>query len=132
MRKLLLIIISLNLVSIKCNEEGAHCHHKITIVNHSSENIIQAMNIENTSGKCILTGSIILPEGIYEYTDRSCFEDVLSASEKFGFYLIDPVHFNAPGIFYNCDSIEYKNTILKHYSLTLEELKSTSFMITYP
>ncbi|HNV50600.1 MAG: hypothetical protein WBH71_01475 [Bacteroidales bacterium] len=132
MRNFILILTAITLASVTCNREGESCHRKITIINHSTNSIVQALNIKNAAGKCFLTGSILLPEEIYEYTNRSCFEDILSAGETFEFYLIDPNHYNTPGIFYDCDSIEIKNTILKHYLLTLDELKSMNFTVNYP
>jgi len=132
MRNFILILTSIILVSVTCDREGENCHRKIMVINHSTNSIVQALNIKNTVGKCLLTGSTILPEGIYEYTNRSCFEDVLSVGETFEFYIIDPNHYNTPGVFYDCDLIEINNTILKHYVLTLEDLKNSNFTITYP
>ena len=122
----------MSLALVKCYEEDEECHRKIILINQSTDSIVQALNIKNTSGKCFLTGSTLHPGNIYEYTDRSCFEDILSAGDTFEFYLIDPNHYNTPGIFYDCDSIEFKNTILKHYLLTINELEINSFIITYP
>ena len=132
MKNILLIIFAIILSSPRCVREGDDCHRVITIINQSSDSIIRADNGHNTKGECFLTGSPIPPQGNYVYTKRSCFEDVLSAGETFEFYIIDPNHYNEPGIFYDCDLIEIKNTILKHYVLTLEDLKSSNFTVIYP
>ncbi len=130
MRKFAFILVCLGLTQVKCvNEE---CHRQIILINQSTENIVQALKIKDTLGNCILTGSILQPGESYEYTNRSCYEDILSAGETFEFFIIDPNHYNTPGIFYDCSSIELENTILKHYSLTLSELELIGFTITYP
>jgi hypothetical protein len=132
MKKIILILVAIIFASVTCDREGENCHRKIMLINHSPNSIVQALNIKNTAGECFLTGSTILPEGIYEYSNRSCYEDVLSSGETFEFYIIDPNHYNAPGIFYDCDLIETNNTILKHYVLTLEDLKNCNFIVIYP
>ena len=130
MRKFAFILVCLSLTQVKCvNEE---CHRQIILINQSTENIVQALKIKDTSGNCFLTGSILQPGESYEYTNRSCYEDILSAGETFEFFIIDPNHYNTPGIFYDCNSIESENTILKHYSLTLKELELIGFTISYP
>lgn len=132
MKKVIIIIISLFCISNTCKEEGENCHFKILIMNQSSQDIMYGWNIKNTSDKCNLSVSIIKPNGTYEYTRNNCWESILSNGQTAEFYIIDPDHYNMPGIFYDCDSIEIKNTILKHYLLTLKELKSSNFTVTYP
>jgi len=89
-------------------------------------------NIRNTSGDCILDVSIIRPNEIYELRNNNCWENELANGQPEEIYIVDPIHHNTPQIFYDCDSIEIKNKILKHYSVTLEDLKKSDFTITYP
>jgi len=42
------------------------------------------------------------------------------------------VNNHQPQGFYDCDSIFIKNDILRHYRLTLEDLRRMNFTITYP
>ena len=44
--------------------------------------------------------------------------------------VIDPGNYT-PDIYYNCDSIEIKNKILKRFVLSLEDLKNSDFVVTY-
>jgi hypothetical protein len=69
---------------------------------------------------------------IYELNRNNCWESILANGEPEEIYIIDPNHYNDPNVFYDCDSIEIKNTVLKHYVLTLDDLKKNNFTITYP
>jgi hypothetical protein len=115
-----------------CNEEGKDCHLKITIMNKTNQDIIRALKMKNTFNKCILSGSIIKPNDIFELRLNECWESSLANGQTEEIYIVDPNNYNTPGIFYDCDSIELKNTILKHYVLTLEDLKNSNFTVTYP
>ena len=63
---------------------------------------------------------------------RGCWEKKLINGVNFEFYVVDPVKYNTTNVFYNCDSIEVKNKILKRYSLTLDDLKKSNYTIHYP
>jgi len=82
--------------------------------------------------KCILSGSVINPGEYYEDVRRVCFESEISTTKPYDLYIVDPSNYNDPYIFYSCDSIEIKNTVLKHYILTLDDLKQSNFTISYP
>ena len=131
-KTLIIILISLLCISNTCKEEGENCHFKIAVVNKSSQNIMFGWNIRNTSNKCYVSVSVIKPDETYEYTENNCWESALSNGKTTDFYLIDPNNYNAPSIFYDCDSLEIKNTVLKHYLLTLPELKRMNFKVIYP
>jgi len=46
-------------------------------------------------------------------------------------YVVDPRKFISGTGFYDCDSIPIKNKVLKHYELTLDDLKKANFTIVY-
>ena len=115
-----------------CKEEGEDCHREITIINKSNQDIILALKFNNTSKKCILSGSIIKQNDSYELHMNECWESRLANGSAQEVYIVDPNHYNTPEIFYSCDSIELKNTVLKHYVITLTELKNMNWAITYP
>lgn len=125
---LCLIILSAS----KCKKAGDDCHYKITIANHSNDSIIAALRFTNTEGKCILSGPVILPGGNYQHAKNGCWENELGNSKTYELYIVDPAHYNPSKLFYSCDSIEHYNTVLKHFVLTLDDLKNTDFMINYP
>jgi hypothetical protein len=131
MKRLLFVIMSIVIMAGNCEKAGPDCHFYITIINNSNQDVIEALIWKNTSGKCNLSGSIINSLGKYEFRLNDCWEDELASGRSQEIYIVDPTHFNAATVFYDCDSLELKNTILKHYSLTLDDLKSTDFTVTF-
>jgi len=131
-KAIILLFLALFFLAGTCRKEGEDCHRKITIINTSNQNIIQALCGHEPSGKCILSGSTITPNDIYEFRINECWEGRLANGQPQEIYIVDPNHYNPPEVFYDCDSIEIKNTILKHYVLYLEDLKKNNFTVTYP
>ncbi len=117
--------------SSKCKKEGENCHRKITIINNSTNSIIRAFKYYSDN-KCQLNGSVIASGDLYEDKRNGCFEGIVTDTQLYDLYIVDPNNYNAPLEFYDCDSIEIKNTVLKHYVLTLDELKAMNFTISYP
>ena len=115
-----------------CKKEDKRCHREFKIKNLSNGSIIRALNMQNTSNKCNLSGSVIKPNEYYIMDRRSCWEDILAKNAKLEIYIVDTSLFNSPNVYYDCDSIEIKNKVLKHYVLTLEDLQKNNFVITYP
>jgi hypothetical protein len=132
MKQLIIVFLSLILMSGNCKEEGMDCHLHFDMINESNQDIIIALKFTDPSGKCILSGSIMKPDSIYEYTRNNCWESILANGQTEEIYIVDPNNYNTPEIFYSCDSIEIKNTILKHYVLTLEDLKNADWTLIYP
>lgn len=120
------------LTASQCKKEGKDCHYEITIRNTSNHGILAGYRFTNPDNKCILDGLLIPSNKDYKQSERICWERVVSNSKPYDLYIIDPSNYNLPNVFYSCDSIGHKNTILKHYTLTLEDLKSMDFTITYP
>ena len=118
--------------SSTCKKEGADCHPKIIIKNNSDTAIIQAFKFYDIYGKCLLSGNRIDPDSLYFHDSSQCWEDILYEGKLYELFIVNPNNYNTQLIFYNCDSIAFKNTILKHYILTLDELKQSNFTITYP
>lgn len=129
---LLLTLGFLVLAASKCKNKGDDCHYEITIKNNANQDVIVAYKFTNLEAKCILDGHVIPPNGYYKESAKICWENKISKSTPYDLYIIDTANYNSSNIFYSCDSIEYKNTILKHYVLTLEDLKKTNFTVTYP
>jgi hypothetical protein len=114
-----------------CKEK---CHREFTMVNNSQDSVIVGTVIKDVYGNCSLNG--------YPYVGankqanriyRHCIEAEF-ASKNLDFYLVDAAFFNdeSGDSFYPCDSIEVNNTVLKRYSITLEELESNDFKVYYP
>ena len=133
MKKSILILAFLPLLyNGKCTKAGKNCHKKLTFINNSNTNIIVALKF-TSSGKCNLEGSTLKPQEKYEEDTRLCWENEAPIER----YIIDPTKFNVfyqngKQVFYSCDSIEIYNKVLKHYVLTVDDLKATNFVVTYP
>jgi len=133
MKTIILSMILLVLFSSStCKKEGSDCHRKIIIKNNSDETILPAFKISDLYGQCRLSGSIIETDSSYKDSRSECWENKLFNGKTYELYIIDPANYNVPLMFYDCDSITFKNTVLKHYILTLNELKQSNFTITYP
>lgn len=131
MKQIMFILISIILMSGNCKKEGKDCHRSITIINKSIIYSTKLIDGANTS-TCLLTKNSTLQNNeIYEERLNSCWESRLTNNNTFEFYIVDPIKFNMGG-FYTCDSLEIKNKILKHYNLTLDDLKNMNWTVTYP
>lgn len=125
---LCLVVISFS----TCKNEGIDCHRTVTIYNNSNQRIIHAFKFTDPNKKCQLSGLVLDSGEYYEDVRRVCFESEISTTKPYDLYIVDPSNYNDPYIFYSCDSIEIKNTVLKHYILTLDDLKQSNFTISYP
>ena len=126
------ICLCLVLSSSTCEKESNDCHYDIAVVNGSSESIIVAIPILNSNGECRLDGSLIEARQTYYYRPfHHCIENSIG-NNLISIYLVDSVQFNDPNIYYDCDSINYFNTILATWDFTLEDLNQIDFIITYP
>jgi hypothetical protein len=131
MRNILGLVCSFLLfTSLQCRKEN-NCHSAVTIINHSNQGIIPAIRIMDVYHNCQLTGSMIHPGESYEYDKRECWESILKNGSNFEIYMVDTMKYNDPYVFYNCDSIEIKNKVLKHYVLSLSELQNMDFVVNY-
>jgi hypothetical protein len=131
--KLLLLISPIILVSNACPREGPSCHHDIIFKNSSSDTIIYALKGSNGSGLCTMVfySNANPNEDVILDLPRYCWEQELANGKTAEMYVIDPRKFNSGTGFYHCDSIAIKNKVLKHYELTLDDLKRNNFTITY-
>ena len=133
MKQVILLILSLILLSAStCQKEDDDCHYSISIKNNSSIEIIVATRLENADGNCRLDGKTVNTGKTYDYRPFNfCIEKSLDNNSSLEIYIVNPVQFNDPNAYYDCDSIEIKNTVLKHYVLTLDDLIQSDFTIIY-
>lgn len=135
MRKMLLPIsfLCLLLSASTCQKENDECHKTIKITNSSDSTVIYSTILYDgsNSSNCLLSKRAVLKTGErFEESLRVCWENELKIRD-FEFYIVDTSGFNDEG-FYPCDSIEKRNTILKKYELSLEDLQMTDFRVIYP
>ena len=133
MRKYILIILGLSLlIGAKCKKDDEECHSEVVCVNNSNDTIIWTMKALSSSYLCKLCGDTLFPSQNKKYEKRYCWEDEFFDNRKLEFYVVDPIKYDGCEEFYNCDSIEIKNKILKYYILDLEDLKGMNWTVTYP
>ena len=125
------ILTSILLCSSTCKKESENCHHNIIIENNSDSNVIFAI-LSSYDHSCRLAKKDeISARGRVEFhLYKSCWENRLGNSDTQYIYIVDPLNFNSTA-FYACDSIEFKNRILKYYALTLNDLKRNNFTVVY-
>ena len=133
MKNLFITILCLMLMSSTCSKND---HYYVTIKNQSEDDVMVARMGGTVDGRCGLDpingGGILKGNSAREYQpfnfsiERSLGEGILEL------YIVDINHFNDDTLYYDCDSIPIKNNILRHYKLTLEDLKRSNFTITYP
>jgi len=108
------------------------CHTDLTFKNNSPDTVIVAFKAYN-NGNCSLDAINKIAKAEFTYSHYSnCLEDEFSNGKTLDIYFVDPAKFNKPSIFYNCDSIEIKNKVLKHVVLTLDEFEASNFTVSYP
>lgn len=112
------------------------CTKELLINNASQDTLIHAMRfIETSTGKCFLSGDKIYPGQQKKVTFRSakqCWEQEWARGDSPIIYFVNPLFINDPGVFYDCDSLEIKNQILKISRPSLQEMVDNNFTITYP
>ncbi len=125
---LVILIIS----SCKKTSNETQCHPKFTIRNNSADTVIIANENGTTTFFCNLRGEKCGPSKDYEFTAYSgCWEKELDTNRVMEIYIVDPSHFNVDTC-YTHDKIGTFNTVLKHYTLGITELKNGGFAFTYP
>lgn len=140
MRKCLLFVSALfavmNLLMVSgcdtCSEKGHH--FSIRVANHSGVAFMLSVPATDGLGKWNLDGwKTLYPEETYFWRPfKTCIEDNLSDEETIELYLVDPDDYNPPQIFYDKDSLEKRNLVLRHYSLTYRDLAGLDFSIGFP
>jgi hypothetical protein len=132
MKKLLILLFAWPLMAVDCRkEEGPNCHYNIVFRNNSADSVVRA-TIVPRDNLCYLNGPVVPPfsNDTIKYF-RICIEGDITNHGPQNIYIVDRKKYNDQ-IYYNCDSIEVKNKVLKHYSLTVEYLRENGFTINYP
>lgn len=129
-----IIFFQITLLFAFSNCRTRDCHKAITITNKSQDTVLYALVLTHGEDGCRLTEEARLAPGDHHVQNlRTCWEDELEF-RNFEMYIVDPNSFYT-GDFYACDSIPIKNTILKHFVLTKDDLptlKTSEFTLTYP
>jgi hypothetical protein len=118
----LMFVMVLFMSSGDCKKAGDDCHYSITIKNNSLNEIIAATRVGTPGGKCHLDGKKLSKGESEDYRPFNfCIERSTSISNT-----IDD-----KDKLYDCESISEKDEVLKHYALTLDDLKQNNFTVTY-
>jgi hypothetical protein len=111
-----------------CQEK---CQKTILLRNNHSEDIMLGSLGNNGSGECILALQRLPSGQTHTFVKRKCINKA-DQNAVFEVYIVDPKKANPSGSFYNCDSLEYKNDILRHVKVTYGELKTMNYQVLYP
>lgn len=80
---------------------------------------------------CSIDGQLVRSGEVFEFKPfNTCIEWNMDGGTKIDFYVVDSAFFAGSG-FYDCDSVEIKNKILKHYIWTLQVLRDSNFTFSY-
>lgn len=131
-RVLPVVTLAALLLAGTCRKEGGDCHHTITWRNTSPDTVIFAFRANYPGQGCNLQGRRIASSGSFEDHNRVCWEDELHGDNKYEVYVLSTDGYNDPAIYYSCDSLEHRNTILAKRSLSSEDLLATDFVVAYP
>ena len=119
---------------IGCRKESENCHYFIKIKNNSNENVIfyQSAIILDKSMCSIVDVKKIVSNDTYEYRYSlwDCLELSLKGTRTKQLQIIDPKNYSKEVV--PCEEFEEQNTILRTYSLTLEDLERMNYTINYP
>ena len=120
------------LTSSDCKQEGPNCHYVIKIKNNSAAPVIWGINASGIYG-CRISGELLQSGGESEYQPSTfCIENSgMINGEKVHIYFVDPAFYNPEGVYYPCDSVELRNKILRHDSLTLDDLRESDFTVSF-
>lgn len=131
---IILFLIVIILAMTSCESEGKYCHSSISIVNNTSDTIISAIPIPDAESKCRLDGEIIEPKSSEKYFPyHHCIEDrLVNDSMYILIYIVDPKLYNDENIYYDADSIEIRNRVLKKFIVNLSDLRQNNFTLKYP
>jgi hypothetical protein len=134
MKQVFFSLIAFFFCALKCYKEGDDCHIRYSIQNKSSQSVIYAMKIGSAgTDLCKLDGSLgILGVGETKTKQLSyCMEGEFSGGRTYDIWIVDPAFFNPPLVYYQCDSIEMRNKVLKKFELTLQDMKDANWTIVY-
>jgi hypothetical protein len=116
-------------------DDNQPCNRTIWIENNSQDTVVYAKKAYEGGtelAQCYLAGVTLMPnEGTTE-TLKICWEEALSGNSTFEFYIVSKEGLNEDNIFYDCDSVNEKNEVLKYYNLSLEQVQGSNWTITYP
>jgi hypothetical protein len=127
---LLLLSTAFTLTASKCKKE--ECHSTIYVKNESKDSVIVGRRFKDAVGRCNIDGWTLRSGETYEKRAyKGCIEDNMPDGSTYEIYIVDPLQFAGNTVFYQCDSLEIKNKILKRFNMTLQELKSNNFTMIY-
>ena len=120
---------------VQCKEETDNCHVYINIKNNSNDEIIfsRAALSLNPSECSIQNIQRIRSNTGYKYQPYlyDCIETAINFDKiLLPLYIIEPNNYTTEAV--PCEEFEERNTILRTYVLTLEDLERMDYTINYP
>lgn len=134
MRSFTITLLLLTIVAAGCKkgDGGTSCHTKFTFKNSGSSEVIIANEIGTTTYFCNLRGEHVAAGATYDFTSTiQCWEKELDSNRTMDLYVVDPAHFNVDTC-YSRDSIYARNTVLKHFTVSITMLSGNGYQLVYP
>ena len=137
MKRISILLSVFTLIMTACKKESDDCHFFITIRNNSENEIIFAYSgFPSDSSLCTLHDNITIIKSkenhkYRPYQHPDCIEQriKLEGSSRF-LFIVDPNNYTTDAV--PCEEFEERNTILRTYALTLEDLERLDYTINYP
>ena len=138
MKKKIIFYLLLAAITITCKKESDDCHFFVTIKNNSNHEIIfSTPELLLDPNLCSLydgNTSLIASKSSIKfrpYSHPDCIESVLRVENNIRpFVIADSDNYTTETI--PCEEFEVRNTILRTYVLTLEDLERMDYTINYP
>lgn len=130
----LIILGTIVLLFFSCRTKK-NCHKQVEIVNNSAQNVVVGtFTIGGNEGTCGYNKHVLIQANSsinypLSYAGHDCFERS-DESTVFPIYIFDQNKYSDEIV--DCDSLNNQNTVLKEFNLTLENLKSNNFKLSFP
>ena len=132
-----IVLYSMILISlVQCKKESDDCHFFITIQNNSNQEVLFT-EAGWPSDPSLCSFSNIVRIGINNghkyrpYPHPDCIEGRVKFEGNLrALYIVDPNNYTTEAV--PCEEFEERNTILRTYVLTLEDLERMDYTINYP
>jgi len=136
--KTLFLYLVLIITFVQCRKESEDCHFFVTIQNNSDNDVVfSTLGFLLDPDSCSLLDKNTLSLATFEsikyrpYPHPDCIERRVEAEGNLHTLLIlDPNNYTTDAV--PCEEFEERNTILRSYVLTLEDLEHLDYTINYP
>lgn len=126
------ILFLLYLLSYGCMQPSENCHYDIIVNNNSSSDIVFGISGFGNNGCYLGSQKVLNPNTSAKYSPfRGCIERFIGDPPEIPIlFIVSSLNFTTDS--FPCEEFEERNTILRTYILTLEDLERLDYTINYP